>query len=111
MIKRAFVLLLLAPLMMAQGHSPQLSRTAVSGFVRLHGHPVADAEVTARSHADRQTTKTDKDGHYIIFSLPSGSYQVSAVHGGDKTCAPAHIQMEAGYKYEVNLNMDSHCGM
>ena len=107
---RAFLALLLAPVLIAQSHSTELSRSGVSGYVRAYGHPVPNVEVMARSNADKQMTKTDSKGHFIFFSLAPGTYRISVVQQGLQTCIPAHITVQAGYHYEnTDVAVGKHC--
>lgn len=102
------LLVLLAPLITAQ--SVQLSRTTISGYVRSpHGAPAANATVIARSNAERQLTHTDKNGHYIFFSLPGGAYAVYASARHAHACAPRHLEVQVGFRYDVDLVMHRHC--
>lgn len=104
---RDLLIVLLAPVLLAQAQSVQLSRAGISGYVLNHGVAVPNVQVMARSNADRQTTQTDSKGHYNFFSLTPGSFRVTVVSSHLQTCVPAHIQVQAGYHYE---NADVYAG-
>ena len=107
---RALLALLLAPMIMAQ-QSVELSRSTITGYVRAAGRPVAFATVYARSNAERQQTKTDSKGHYIIFSLPAGAYKLTAYDSTHRwrSCVPAHIEVQAGFHYSVDVLVNRRC--
>ena len=107
---RALLALLLAPMIMAQ-QSVELSRTTITGYVRAAGHPVPDATVYVRSSSERQQTKTDSKGHYIIFSLPAGAYKLTAYDSTHMwhSCVPAHIEVQAGFHYSVDVLVNRRC--
>ena len=107
---RALLALMLAPMIMAQ-QSVELSRSTIAGYVRAGGRTVPFATVYARSSAERQQTKTDSKGHYIIFSLPAGAYALTAEDTSHKwrSCVPSRIEVQAGFHYSVDVLVNRRC--
>ena len=104
---RVMLLLALAPVVMGQ---VELSRSTIEGYVRDHRHrPVPGIVVIAMSNADRQTTKTDKHGHYIIFTATPGEFEISVDQPGYASCYPPLVTVQAGYRYEVDVPADTAC--
>jgi hypothetical protein len=68
-------------------------RGVINGTVRdMIGEPMADATVTAHKDGADFTTKTDKDGKYVLL-VPIGSYRVTAEVLGFNTFALDHIRV------------------
>lgn len=107
MWSRVMLLLILAPVVMGQ---VELSRSTIEGYVRDHKHrPVPGIVVVAISNADRQTTITDKRGHYIIFTATPGEFEISVDQPGYASCYPSLVTAQAGYRYEVDVPADTAC--
>lgn len=107
---RALPVLFLAPVLIAQSHSVELSRAGVSGYVRDHGRAVPNVQVMARSNADRQTTRTDSKGRYTFFSLTPGAYRITVVQQGLQTCIAGRVETQAGYHYQnIDVAAGKHC--
>jgi Carboxypeptidase regulatory-like domain len=105
-MKRALVLALLVPFLMAQ-HSVELSRVRIDGYVHEHGKPVPNVTVLARSKADQQSTKTDSKGHFTFLSLAQSTYRVTVTEPGWQTCIPANLETQAGYSYDADIAASS----
>lgn len=100
----ALAFLLCIPLM---GQSVQLSRVTLSGFVRnAHGRPVPNAFVRFKSNAATRLVKSDKSGHYIVFSMPQGTYNVIAYARGKRNCWGApQIATVSGFRYHYDVRV------
>ena len=72
------------------------------------GALVPKAEVTVTNSQTTQVfrTLTDDKGHWVIVSLPTGTYSVSVSSPGFKKAAASDVKMDAGIPATVNLTME-----
>ena len=80
---------------------------AISGVVRDQtGGTISGVQVTATQSATAQkrTTKTDKNGGFVISLLPIGEYQVAAAQTGFKTDVRT-VELRVGDRSSLDFNL------
>src|SRR5712692_3953158 len=98
----------LACIWIAQPSFGQAATGTIRGTILdPQGRAVPKAVVTAHNvetGQDRKTTATD-EGIYVIPSLPSGFYDVSATASGFSKGVSTGVKLEVGAVLDVNFNM------
>ena len=80
---------------------------AISGVVRdQSGGTISGVQITATQSATAQkrSTKTDKNGGFVISLLPVGEYQVAAAQNGFKTDVRS-IELRVGDRSSLDFNL------
>jgi Carboxypeptidase regulatory-like domain len=84
----------------------------LDGLVKdSQGSLVPKAEVTVTNSQTAQTfrTPTDEKGHWVIASLPTGTYSVSVSAPGFKKAAASDVKIDAGIPdRQLNLGSRNH---
>jgi hypothetical protein len=106
-------LLLIAVIVGSSVATAQTSGTIVGRISGSTGGVVVGATVTARNlgTAQVQTAVTNREGSYVIPSLPPGSYKIAVEASGFKTFAQSGItlQVNENVRADATLQVGSTC--
>jgi hypothetical protein len=83
------------------------AKTVIEGVVTEGDRPTPNVAVVLKDDkgAAKETAKTDKKGYYVFQDVAPGSYRVTASRVASRTTAEAAVQIQAGQKKTVNLQL------